>query len=538
MNVETDHQPLETIMKKPLDSAPKRLQGMLLRLQKYDLRVKYKKGRHMYIADTLSRAYLDQVHTCHSVTDLEGIDHTRSLSLTDERLQQFVHISADDPVLQELRKIILQGWPETKSEVPEFLHAYYDFRDELTVQDQLVFKGPRLVVPAPLRKEMMAEAHATHIGVEGCVRRARDTMYWPRMVTELKEYISRCDICTAHRDTPSKEPLQQHNFVARPWSRVGADLCDLRGRTLLVVSDYFSNFIEVENTHKVTTNGVSKALKAMFARYGVPDELVTDNGPQFASAEFVKFARVWGFKHVTSSPYYPQSNGRAENAVKTVKRLFTKCHEAGQSEYRALLDWRNTPSEGIGTSPAQRFFCRHCKTLLPTTQILLEPRFSTEKDMQALRGQKERQCHYYNQHTRTRPPIAPGESVQMRLPGDKTWSPGVCLGLVGPRSYRVLVGGRAFRRNRRQLICAKENPPKDLSETRPSSQPAVPSPSQPASEPQVAADHHSQPDCSPPKEISKEAETSQELPDPAPMPLRRSERTRKSPMWITQYVPS
>ena len=159
---------------------------------------------------------------------------------------------------------------------------------------------------------------------------------------------------------------------------------------------------------------------------------------------------------MTSSPCYPQSNGKAENAVKTVKRLFTKCHEAGQSEYRALLDWRNTPSEGIGTSPAQRFFGRRCKTLLPTTQILLEPWFSTEKDMQALRGQKERQCHYYNKHTRTRPPIAPGESVRMRLPGGRTWSPGVCLGLVGPRSYRVLVGGRAFRRNRRQLICAKE----------------------------------------------------------------------------------
>ena len=106
----------------------------------------------MYIADTLSRAYLDQVHTCHSVTDLEGIDHTRSLCLTDGRLQQLVHISADDPVLQELCKVILQGWPETKSEVPEFLHAYYDFHDELTVQDQLVFKGPRLVVPPPCGK--------------------------------------------------------------------------------------------------------------------------------------------------------------------------------------------------------------------------------------------------------------------------------------------------------------------------------------------------------------------------------------------------
>ena len=84
----------------------------------------------------------------------------------------------------------------------------------------------------------------------------------------------------AHRTTPAKEPIQQHEFAARPWSKVGADLCDLQGRTLLVVSDYYSNFIEVENI-RANTTGVSKALKAMFSRYGVSEVLVSDNGPQF-----------------------------------------------------------------------------------------------------------------------------------------------------------------------------------------------------------------------------------------------------------------
>ena len=281
--------------------------------------------------------------------------------------------------------------------MPEILYPYYDFRDELTAQGNLVFKGPLVVVPAPMRKEMMAITHATHIGVEGCIRRARETMFWPRMSTELKEYISKCDICMAHRPGLAKEPLQQHEFVARPWSKVGADLCDLHGRTLLVVCDYYSNFIEVENISKSTTHGVSKALKTMFSRYGVPNELVTDNGPQFASAEFATFTKSW---HTTSSPRYPQSNGKAENAVKTVKRLFTKCRESGQSEYLALLDWRNTPSEGIGTSPAQRFLGRRCKTRLPVSGPLLQPCYSTEEDTLALLGQKERQRHYYDQHVK------------------------------------------------------------------------------------------------------------------------------------------
>ena len=98
------------------------------------------------------------------------------------------------------------------------------------------------------------------------------------------------------------------------------------------------------------------------------------------------FAKTWGFDHVTSSPRYPQSNGKAENAVKAVKCLFTKCRESGQSEYLALLDWRNTPSEGIDTSPAKRFLGRRCKMLLPLTGTLLHPRYPTEEDTRALVG--------------------------------------------------------------------------------------------------------------------------------------------------------
>ena len=100
--------------------------------------------------------------------------------------------------------------------------------------------------------------------------------------------------------------------------------------------DYYSNFIEVERINKVTTRGVIKALNSMFSRYGAPDVVISDNGPQFDSAEFAAFGKTWKFQHQTSSPRYPQSNGKAENAVKTIKQLFKKCHAADQSEYRAL----------------------------------------------------------------------------------------------------------------------------------------------------------------------------------------------------------
>ena len=123
----------------------------------------------------------------------------------------------------------------------------------------------------------------------------------------------------------------QHELIARPWSKVGADLCEFSVRTLLVGVDYYSNFIEVTRMTTTTSRSIIKAMKEVFARFGIPDVVVTDNGPQFSSAEFLVFARMWNFDRVTSSLHHPQSNGKAENTVKTVKRLFKKCKDSVQS---------------------------------------------------------------------------------------------------------------------------------------------------------------------------------------------------------------
>ena len=173
-----------------------------------------------------------------------------------------------------------------------------------------------------MHKNMMSVVHATHIGVYGCIRIARENLYWPWMTAELKDYISKCDICLAYQPSPGKEPLKQHDFGDRQWSKVGADLCELHGHTLLVVVDYYSNFIEEQRLATTTTSGVCKSLKGMFPQYGIPGRLVSDNRRQFSSMEFIKFAKGWGFQHITSLPRYPQSNGKVENSVKTIEQLF------------------------------------------------------------------------------------------------------------------------------------------------------------------------------------------------------------------------
>ena len=186
----------------------------------------------------------------------------------------------------------MHGWPDSRADVPECVQAYFDVRDSLTIHGELIFKGQLLVVPTVMRKQLIEEIHSTHIGIEACVRRARDILYWPRMATELKEYIAKCDVCLAHRSGQGKEPLMQHELVARPWAKVCADLCDFDNRTLLVISDYYSSYIEVARLTTTTSRSVIKEMKAVFARFGVPDTLITDNGPQFSSVLFATLPPV------------------------------------------------------------------------------------------------------------------------------------------------------------------------------------------------------------------------------------------------------
>lgn len=145
----------------------------------------------------------------------------------------------------------------------------------------------------------------------------------------------------------------------------------------------------------MTSREVIKRLRAQFARHGIPDLCMSDNGPQFASEEFANFARMWEFEHATSSPHYPQSNGKAEQAVKVAKHILRKAKHAKFDPYLALLDYRNTSTQHVGTSPVMRLMGRRTKTLLPTKGKLLQPKdasFEKEKIDMA----KQKQAEYYN----------------------------------------------------------------------------------------------------------------------------------------------
>ena len=153
---------------------------------------------------------MPEVNSCIFVRKLEEVDHRANLPASDERWQQLTHVSADDRVLKQLHSVIQCGQPERKSDVPTCLQPYFELRDGLVVQSNSIFKGLHLVVPACMRKELMFVAHATHIGIEGCLWRVRQCLFRPMMAYDVKEYVSKCGVCLAHRKCQTKEPLLRH----------------------------------------------------------------------------------------------------------------------------------------------------------------------------------------------------------------------------------------------------------------------------------------------------------------------------------------
>ena len=233
--VESDHKPLESIPKKSLLSAPKRLQRMMLRIQKFELEIVYKKGPLMFIADTLSLATLEQSNTqtareaeevmvipdTRSATEreLEQIDMLQNLAIRETRLVQIKQQTEVDDHLQKLARIIKEGWPSKQADVPSPLRVYYPFRDELTVQNGIILKGERLIVPEKMRAEMKEKLHHNYGGIQATLRRAREICYWPGMNKDLEKVIAKGNICAQYRTANQKEPLMSSPIPARPGSQ-------------------------------------------------------------------------------------------------------------------------------------------------------------------------------------------------------------------------------------------------------------------------------------------------------------------------------
>ena len=424
VTVETDHKPLESIFKKHISSAPPRIARMMLRIQKYDVEIKYVPGKDIPVADALSR-----VSPCPGDT-IDGLDvsvHELHLHLnaTPTRINQIKEETAKDEVLLSLRAVITQGWPDTRSECPPHLHAYWNYRDELTVADGIILKGTRILVPKSLHADVLQQLHYAHQGAEKCKLRAKGSVFWANINHDIEEMVKRCAPCQHNQNMNVKEPLMPHDVPQKPWHTLGSDLFFWNNSPYLLVSDYYSKFPLVRKLNDIRSDTTIAHLKSLFEEHGIPSKLITGNDTQFTSTLFQKFSNAYGFVHVTTSPYFSQANGFIERTVQTVKGLLQKCKESGSDPHLAMLCLRSTPLDHNIPSPAELLNSRVYQTNLPA---ISKPSLSlsADGDINAkLQTRQEKQKSQYDKTSKHLPVIRPDDPVRVLNPHSHKWEPGI-----------------------------------------------------------------------------------------------------------------
>lgn len=460
--VHTDHKPLVSIHKKDVVKVmSSRLQRMKLKLLKYDLNVMYVPGKYMYVADLLSRSYINE---CDEDDFLREIVHCvkaiRHIQVTDSKLKQFQECTVRDPVLNVIMSFCKNGWPSDKKDVPAEVRFYFKLRSDIFVEDDIVFLNGKIVVPVELRKEMLCKIHESHFGMEKSKLRAREILYWPGMSDDIEKLISRCSVCEKYSSKNCKEPLMSHEIMSLPFEKVGCDICEFGKNDYFVLIDYLTKWLEIVPIANKQASEIIDKLKVIFSTHGIPRYLVADNMP-FSSLEFKKFSKEWDFEIINSSPRYPKSNGQAESAVKIAKSIIKKCYESNRDIYSALMEYRNTPIKIAEFSPSQALMSRRVRTKIPMNKDLLKPEVQLNVKEKIVNKQNISKW-YYDKSAKPLSDLYINQNVLIR--NGKTWERGIVVKKdKNPRSYWVKTqNSRIVRRNRVHLKPSENKPYFDL----------------------------------------------------------------------------
>ena len=455
--METDHKPLLSLLgSQALDALPPRIQRFRMRLMRYSYSISHVPGKCLWTADTLSRAPVEREE---NPADKELFEDTNiyvdmvleNLPASADYLEELREQLRRDSVCARVMQLCAEGWLTHGSKEPA-LRLYSAEQAFLTVQDGVLLKGHRLVIPSTMRNDVLAKLHEGHQGVVKCRQRARQSVWWPGLSQQLNELVLNCRTCCKERQN-HREPLIPSPYPGRPWEKLGADLFMLGSKTYLLVVDYMSRYVEIALLTSTKSNDVINHLKSIYARHGIPDLLVSDGGPQFSGAAFAAFAESYGFRHVTSSPRYPQGNAEAERAVQTVKGLLKK----EDDPYLALLAYRATALDN-GYSPAQLLMGRRLRTTVPTLPALLNPALPDREAVMQKEGEKRiKDAQRYNLRHRA-------QNLDRLNPGQDVWikdqrKAGAIIGSHStPRSYLVEGPHGTIRRNRRHLVPMRSSP--------------------------------------------------------------------------------
>ena len=442
----TDHKPLLGIFKcdkaVPL-MASGRIQRWSLTLSAYEYDLVYRPGKENGNADALSRLPLkDQLSSTPIPQEVVNlVDHLNQSPVDAVKIRQW---TLRDPGLAQVLKFTLQGWPAQVG--VENIKPYFVRKEEISVQDGCLLWGSRVVVPPKGRMDVLDLLHETHPGMSRMKSLARGHVWWPGIDKEIEEKARKCSTCQAHQRTPQRVPLHPWEWPHRPWSRIHINYAGpFMGKMFLLIIDAHSKWLDIHITNSCNTQTTVEKLRVTFANHGLPEMVVSDNGPAFISQEFEEFMKKNGIRHVRSAPYHPSTNGLVERAVQTFKKGMKKQSGSLQCRLsRFLFKYRTTPHTTTGTSPAELRW----GTRLRSHLTLLQPDIG-----KTVRYAQGNQKTHNDQHVRQRS-VSIGEDVFVRNYSNPKvpWIAGKVVEATGPISAKIaLEDGKRVRRHQDQI---------------------------------------------------------------------------------------
>lgn len=368
--IETDNRPIISFTRKPIDCLPLRIQRWLLRIQDFDLSFRHISGKENKIADGLSRNSLPS-----DVKSSAEYSVCFILQGSPMELKTIASHTVLDSELIAVYEAISSNW---SSPFSKQLKPFYHFREQLSVkhsrdeQTFVIMKGERIIIPLALRKELLTLLHEGHIGMSKMKHLLRSFAYWPTALSDIENEVKHCDACTRFQNKTDKMPLKSVvEEATRPWETVSIDLTGpselLQGKTLLTIIDHYTRFPEVVVLRDSSTRCIIESLRNIFARFGFPKHLISDNGTCFTSHEFEHFLESTRTVHRKSSVFFPQSNGLIERFHSTLKTRLRKLFHDNNLTLntaidRILYDIRSCPHEMTGQTPFYRMFGRSMRT--------------------------------------------------------------------------------------------------------------------------------------------------------------------------------
>lgn len=431
----TDHKPLTSIFH-PHQTLPAlstmRLFHYAHFLSGFDYDIEYRTSSKNSNADYLSRFPVDKINenTIDQHCSFQ-IQHIHRLDISPEIIAKETEL---DPELKMLIEALKTGRTVQQ----------YGYKDnELTLQDNCILKGTRVMIPHNLRPKVLNELHVGHIGILKMKLLARSFVYWKNIDKDIENKVKSCRPCRLQQNEPSKTPIHHWEDPSGPWQRIHIDFAGpISGHQLLIVVDAYSKWTEIIPTKITTSTWCIRNLKEIFCSFGIPNVLVSDNGRQFTSQEFKGFLSDYCISHRTTAPYHPSTNGQAERFVQTIKKALQSMAGESGSLYDKLLTTkirlRRTPNIN-GFTPYELMFNREIRTYLHAI-------FKKTVPLPKL-----------NNSTPLRKQFGQGDRVQVRsyaIPKVK-WEFGVVTRRLGRLHYEIRTDdGKVLRRHIDQMLPA------------------------------------------------------------------------------------